>query len=94
MTLAGGTFTFSPVDLSGNPHTITLDGILSGPGNLLVTNGGTLVLNAANNYTGNTIVSAGKLVLGNSSALPAATGLTIGGNGSAGTVDLDGTARC
>lgn len=92
MTLAGGTFAFSPVDLDGNPHTITLDGALSGNGNLLVTNGGTLALNAANSYTGNTVVGAGKLVLGNSGALPSGTGLSLGGNGSAGTVDLNGSS--
>lgn len=92
MTLAGGTFTFKPTDPGGNPHTITLNGNLSGPGNVLVTNGGTLVLNAANTYTGSTTVGAGKLVLGNSSAVPAGSGLTIGGSGTAGTVDLNGSS--
>ena len=36
MNLAGGTFAFSPTDLSGNGHTITLNGVLSGGGALLL----------------------------------------------------------
>jgi len=90
MNLAGGTFTFSPVDLSGNGHTITLTGVLSGGGGVLVTNGGALVLAGANSYSGGTTVGAGSLVLGNSSGLPAGTSLTIGGNGTVGILDLAG----
>ena len=59
MKLAGGTFTFSPADLNGTGHTITLSGILSGAGGLLVTNAGTLVLANTNTYTGNTTVGTG-----------------------------------
>ena len=90
MTLAGGTFAFSPTDLNGNGHTITLGGALSGSGALLVTNGGTLVLAGANNYAGGTTVGAGSLVLGNASGLPPGSALTLGGSGTAGTVDLAG----
>ncbi|HEY3761071.1 MAG TPA: polysaccharide lyase family protein [Verrucomicrobiae bacterium] len=90
MILSGGTFTFSPVDLNGNPHTITLTGALSGSGGLLVINGGTLALDAANSYAGNTTVAQGLLVLGNSSGLPTGGSLTIGGSGTVGTFDLAG----
>ena len=90
MNLAGGTFTFGPADLGGNMHTITLTGVLSGGGGLLVANGGTLVLAGANTYSGGTTVGAGSLVLENSSGLPAGASLTIGGNGTAGIVDLAG----
>jgi len=90
MNLDGGTFTFSPVDLNGNGHTITLSGALSGEGGLLVTNGGTLVLAGVNTYSGGTRVGSGSLVLGNSTGLPAGIGLTIGGSGTAGVVDLAG----
>ncbi len=90
MILAGGTFTFSPVDLNGTGHIITLTGALSGPGGLQVANGGTLVLGNANTYLGGTMVGAGSLVLGKASALPAGSTLTIGGSGTAGTVDLAG----
>ena len=90
MILSGGTFIFSPADLNGNPHTITLTGALSGNGGLLVTNGGTLVLAAPNTYSGGTTVSAGSLVLGNSSGLPTGNNLVIGGSGTSGTVDLTG----
>ena len=56
---------------------------------------GTLVLGAANTYTGNTFINAGTLVLGVANAIPA-TGLSVGGtlnlNGFSQTVDaLDGT---
>jgi rhamnogalacturonan endolyase len=90
MNLSSGTFTFRPSDMNGTPHIITLNGVLSGSGNLLVTNGGMLVLAAANTYSGNTTVGGGSLVLGNSSGLPAGGSLTIGGSGSAGTFDLAG----
>jgi autotransporter-associated beta strand protein len=58
-TLSGGTFTFSPVDLSGAGHTITLSGVLSGAGGLLVTNAGTLALANTNTFTGNTTIGTG-----------------------------------
>lgn len=90
MNLSGGTFTFRPSDMKGNPHIITLNGVLSGSGNLSVTNGGALVLGAANTYSGTTTVGGGSLVLGNSSGLPVGSSLTIGGNGSAGIFDLAG----
>jgi autotransporter-associated beta strand protein len=58
-TLPSGIFTFSPVDLGGTGHTITLTGVLSGAGGLLVTNAGTLALANTNTYTGNTTVGTG-----------------------------------
>jgi len=56
MTLTGsnGPVTFSP---AGN--TITLSGVLSGPGGLIVGDSGTLVLSGVNTYTGDTVVTAG-----------------------------------
>ena len=90
MKLAGGNFIFSPVDLAGNPHTISLTGNLSGGGGLLLTNGGTLVLAASNNYTGGTIIAGGMLMLGNSSGVPAWSGLSIGGGAAKGIFDLAG----
>ena len=56
MTLTGtnGSVTFIP---QGN--TITLSGILSGPGGLIASGGGTLELSGANSYIGDTIVTNG-----------------------------------
>jgi rhamnogalacturonan endolyase len=90
MNLTSGTFSFSPVDLAGHGHTITLNGVLSGGGSLLVTNGGVLVLDGANTYAGGTTVGGGSLVLGNASGLPLGSSLTLGGSGSAGIMDLAG----
>jgi autotransporter-associated beta strand protein len=58
-TLPSGTFTFSPADLNGNGQTISLSGILSGAGGLLVTNAGTLALANTNTYSGNTTIGTG-----------------------------------
>jgi len=50
---------------------LTLSGVLSGSGNLVKTGTGTVILNAANTYTGNTTLTAGILTLGNAGALSA-----------------------
>jgi autotransporter-associated beta strand protein len=54
LTGSNGPVTFRP---AGN--TITLSGILSGPGGLTVTGGGTLEMSGANTYTGDTTVNSG-----------------------------------
>jgi fibronectin-binding autotransporter adhesin len=56
MTLTGsnGPATFNPAD-----NTITLSGVLSGSGGLVLAGAGTLDLSGANSYTGNTTVSTG-----------------------------------
>jgi autotransporter-associated beta strand protein len=58
-------------------RTATFDGIISGFPGFTFTGGGTLSLSAANTYTGATIVNAGKLALGNTSALLTASSLTL-----------------
>jgi autotransporter-associated beta strand protein len=90
MQLSGTTFTFQAADASGVAHNISLSGAISGTGSLVKTGGGVLTLSNANTYSGSTTVSAGLLTLGNASALPKATALTIGSNGNTGTVDLAG----
>jgi autotransporter-associated beta strand protein len=54
LTGSNGPVTFNP---AGN--TITLSGVLSGAGGLIVTNSGTLELSGVNTYTGNTTVNTG-----------------------------------
>ncbi len=58
---------------SGN--TATINGVISGvsTANLRKTDGGTLVLGAANTYAGNTIIGSGTLQVGIASALPSTT---------------------
>jgi autotransporter-associated beta strand protein len=48
-------------------HILALDGIVSGAGSLTKTGNGSLILNAANMYTGGTTVSAGTFEVGDSS---------------------------
>ncbi|MDH6591833.1 outer membrane autotransporter protein [Variovorax sp. TBS-050B] len=90
----GGTFDVNPV------RTLTLNGEVSGGGALLKTGQGTLVLGAANSYTGGTSVAAGSLqalatgalgtgpvsVAGNASLL-------FGGNADAGGLTITAAER-
>ncbi len=86
-----GTATIKAADVADNSFDIALNGQLSGSGaNLTKTGGGTLTLsNSANNYTGATLVSGGKLLVnGNQSAangaVTVASGATLGGSGTVG----------
>ena len=51
----------------------TLGGVISGGGNLVMEGSGTLTLSAANTFTGTTLIKAGILNLGNTSALQNST---------------------
>ncbi len=64
------------IDPSTNA-TLTLSGSISGVGGLAQTGPGSLMLLAANSYSGDTTVEAGNLTLGVPGALPAGTNLTI-----------------
>jgi autotransporter-associated beta strand protein len=58
---------------------LTLSGGIAGAGqSLLVDAPGTIVLEGANSYTGGTIVSAGTLIVDDSTALASGTSLTVG----------------
>jgi outer membrane autotransporter protein len=75
------------------------DGTLSGSGQLNKNGDGTLVLNGANPFSGDTEVTAGKLVIGDDTHADASlggtvtidSGATLGGIGSIGGLDLSGT---
>ena len=72
-----------PINVQGYHGTV--DGVISGPGTLVKQGTGTLVLTAANSYTGPTTVSAGELEVNGSLAsanlLTVNSGGTLGGNG-------------
>jgi fibronectin-binding autotransporter adhesin len=68
-------------------RTATISGIISGYPGLTLNGAGTVQLNAANTYSGDTILSAGTLVANNNSALGAGLLVFNGGN-------LSNTASC
>ncbi len=74
-----GTFN-GGLDIVSSNYTFTLNNVISGPGSFTKGGGGTLVMNVANTYSGNTIVSNGTLVL---AVDQATTGGTLIGAGSA-----------
>lgn len=82
MNLSGASsvFTFQTADPNNTSHNITVDGILSGGGPAAFINktgGGTLTLDAANTYTGTTLIQTGTLVLGANASL-ASTPILVG----------------
>lgn len=82
---------------AGTGRTITVATALvdATTGGTLAKNGaGTLILNGANTYTGNTVVNAGTLQLGSGAQMKFVLGATSGANNTltgAGTVSLDGS---
>jgi autotransporter-associated beta strand protein len=72
-----------------NTGLTTLSGVISSTGGGLTKSGtGTVVLNGANTYSGDTTISSGTVVLGNSAAIPSGAGK---GNLSVSSIlDLDG----
>ncbi|MDR2463249.1 MAG: autotransporter-associated beta strand repeat-containing protein, partial [Verrucomicrobiales bacterium] len=88
MTLASD-MTFAPTDALS----IILDGELAGDGGLVKNGNGTLLLNAANSYAGDTVVSAGTLALGDVAALGGVADLLIVSDaGAAVELSYSGTA--
>jgi len=67
----GGTF---DVD---DTKTLTYGGIIAGTGSLTKTDTGTLVLDGANTFTGDTTISAGVLEVGNADALSTSSSVTV-----------------
>jgi autotransporter-associated beta strand protein len=70
------------VNAGAGADSAEMSGVLSnssGAATLTKNGTGTLVLSAANTYTGGTTISAGTLALGNASALPSTGTLTLGG---------------
>ncbi|HTJ79269.1 MAG TPA: autotransporter-associated beta strand repeat-containing protein [Rariglobus sp.] len=65
MTLAeGGNVIFTAANEGGESRLINLNGVLSGAGGLTKSGVGVLVLNGANTYRGDTMITAGTLALG------------------------------
>jgi fibronectin-binding autotransporter adhesin len=104
-TLASGT---AAINVIGDGN-LTIDSVLTGSGGLSKGGTGTLTLNGANTYTGTTRLNAGTLNIGNATAVPATSALTLALNsvlnignftltlaslgGNAGTVNVAGGAQ-
>jgi autotransporter-associated beta strand protein len=69
---------------------VALNGVISGAGALIKTNGNTLTLGGANTYAGGTTVNGGALVVnGSVGAVTVNTGGSLGGSGTVGAVTLN-----
>lgn len=64
-----GPVTFRAANSSGTGFDIQLGGVLSGPGGLIKSGGGTLTLSNTNSYSGNTVITAGTLALSGSGSI-------------------------
>jgi autotransporter-associated beta strand protein len=84
LTLDAGTNT---PDILVSNQTTTISATLAGTNGLTKTGNGTLVLSAANTYTGGTTINAGIVKMGNNNALGTNGTVTVN---SAGTLDLGG----
>ncbi len=74
-------------DASNVPHNISLSGVLSGTGTLNKVGNCILTLNAADTYSGSTLVSAGTLVIGASGTIANSPAINVGSGAT-----LDATA--
>jgi len=78
MKLPSGIFTFQAADMNGNANSITLSNSLSGAGGLNKTGGGTVTLDAANTYAGNTTINVGTLAVGGAGSLLNSLDILVG----------------
>ena len=84
--LAGGKLILAGTapGLHVNTNTTTINAVIDGTAGLTKSGAGTLILTAANNYSGATTISAGTLTLGGNGVLPVGTGVVLSG----GTLEL------
>ncbi|MFN9000810.1 MAG: beta strand repeat-containing protein, partial [Holosporales bacterium] len=73
--------------INTNGFNVTLNGRVSGSQSFTKSGTGTLILNAANTYSGSTTISGGTLRAGSSTALGNNSALTVGASG---TLDVNG----
>jgi autotransporter-associated beta strand protein len=96
-TALSGTNQITVANNGTGTGTLTLNGVVSGSSALTKAGNGTLVMKAANTYTGNTSISAGTLTLTGSGSFAGsqmifvATGATLNGSGVTGGANFDGT---
>ena len=86
-----GNITDNAALIFANPFAQTFTGTISGSGSVTKSGNGTLTLNAANSYSGDTTISAGTLKLGVAAAIPSGAG--YGDVVDNGTLDLNGKTQ-
>ena len=88
LNLEGATPTF---DTGASPNSETVSAIISGSAGLTKAGTGTLILSAANTYSGNTTVSAGILNLANINAIQNSPSVSIASSGATLWIGASGT---
>lgn len=93
MTLGttNGNVTFKAASAADLPFNISLSGNLSGTGGITKTGSGILTLSGANSHAGDTVISAGTLVLGTSNSSNESSTVTIAATGATLQLDYAGT---
>lgn len=76
---SGNNFTISAADAANAPHTITLNGVLSGAGGFHKAGAGRLILGGANTFTGPVSIDAGALEIAGSIAAGDTFSINSGG---------------
>ncbi len=87
-----GSFIPGSVTVNANTDYTLNNGGIGGVGGLTKSGTGKLTLNSTNSYTGATLLQNGTTVLGNASALPGTSSLTLGSGSNSATLDLNGNA--
>jgi len=87
LTLSNGT---SVVENLSPLHSLQLNGPVTGAGGFHKTGGGLVQLNAVNDYTGNTLITAGTLRLGPSATVAATSFISIAGGATLDVASLGG----
>ncbi|MBL9115326.1 MAG: cadherin domain-containing protein [Verrucomicrobiaceae bacterium] len=88
LSLGSATRTYTVDDSSAATDDLTISAVVSGTGGLTKAGAGTLVLAAANTYSGTTTVSGGKLVLSGSGSLVSSMAVNL--SGASASVDISG----
>jgi rhamnogalacturonan endolyase len=90
-TLGTASVSNNSVLIFARPDAVTIGNVIGGTGSVVQSGSNVLTLSSANNYAGTTTASNnGTILIGTAGAIPNGTALTLGGDGTAGTLDLSG----
>ncbi|HEY0807366.1 MAG TPA: hypothetical protein VGD84_20035, partial [Pseudonocardiaceae bacterium] len=80
----------APLTIGSNSLPLGLAGIISGPGGVAITSGGSATLSGTNTYSGATSISGGMLALVGPGSIAASSGVNVSAGG---VFDISGTAN-